>query len=168
MLLTWRNSGVSDAGNARAFLFLTDWGKLLKLGFVPCLQTLYSYPNFAVALLCEVCEVEGLMVYVRSWRHSCRGLFLLMLSSCSLGKGCAVAGDSTSAPLLAVWALDLQCSLICHTESRALSYLGLGFSPGFLWLPTGKCFLTCIWSYGCRLWRCMNVLEGFQDLLFCI
>lgn len=85
-------------------------------------------------------RTNGICEKPAHWRHSCRGLLQAFIPAsvtflqlpCALGKGCAVADSSPSAPLLAACSLG-TCNLMCHTESRALSYLGLGFS--LFWFP---------------------------------
>lgn len=82
VLLTWRNNGVSGAGNSCASLFLAGWGQLfnwfLYLAWKPFIPILL----IMLRLFClwgkranDICEEPAL------WRHSCRGLFLLMLPS---------------------------------------------------------------------------------------
>lgn len=141
VLLTWRNNGVSGAGNSCASLFLTDWAQLLN-----CALYLACKPFIPFwVLLQPFClwsrRANGICEKPEHWRHSCRGLLQVFMPAyvtflqllCALGKGCAVVDTSSPASLLAAWALDLQCSLMCHTESRALSYLRLGFS--LFWFP---------------------------------
>lgn len=136
----------SDAGNACAPLFLMDWGQLLNwalyLACKPFIPVLISAQLFCLWEkradgVCEELHAEGTAAGAY-----CRALFLLMLPLqllCALGRHQPVCTS----------ACTLGTCLMSHTGSRALSDLGLGFSLsfGFLWLPSGKCFLTCTWFY---------------------
>lgn len=113
MLLTWRKHGVCDAGNACTSLFLTDWGQLPNWAlhwackpFIPIWILLWLFCSWGR-------RTNGICEKPAHWRHSFRGLLQAFIPAsvtflqlpCALGKGCAVADSSPSAPLLAAWTL---------------------------------------------------------------